>query len=87
MKTKEANLPLLLGTVNLIEAQQLVRTVRAPNQVFLTYQGGSLVSIFENVLKTSHVNVVYNLTSSIAQQMGFQSALWSRLGEVFLGSN
>jgi hypothetical protein len=27
MKTKEANLPSLLGMVNLIEAQQLVRNV------------------------------------------------------------
>jgi hypothetical protein len=31
MKTKEANLPALLGIVNLVEAQQLTRSVSAHN--------------------------------------------------------
>jgi hypothetical protein len=39
-----------------------------------------LVSIFENIIRTSHVNVMYELSSSFGVQMNFQAALWSRLG-------
>lgn len=84
MKTKEANLPGLLGIVNLLEAQQLARSVSPPTYIFLIHQGGSLVSIFENVLKSSHVNLVFNLATRVGPQMTFQSSLWSRLGDWLL---
>lgn len=39
MKTKETNLPGLLSKVNLIEAQQLARSVTRPCYTFLTDLG------------------------------------------------
>lgn len=39
-----------------------------------------MVSVFENLIRASHVNFVYSLSPSFGVQMNFQAALWSRLG-------
>jgi hypothetical protein len=53
--------------------------------VLSNFKGGPLLSVFENLIKTSHVNIVYHLTTSVGPQLTFQSAIWSRLGSLLLG--
>jgi hypothetical protein len=39
-----------------------------------------LFSVFEDLIRASHVNFVYSLPAGFGIQMNFQAALWSRLG-------
>ena len=43
-------------------------------------QGGSLASAFENVVRTSHLNVTKNLMTSMGPQFLLQTALYARIG-------
>jgi len=79
-KTKETNIPSLLGTVNLMEALQLIQNVIALKSETLIIQGGNLVPVFEDLLQASHINMVYHLLQAVGRQMLFQAGLWTYLG-------
>jgi anaphase-promoting complex subunit 5 len=79
-KTKETNIPSLLGTVNLMEALQLIQNVIVLKSEMLIIQGGNLVPVFEDLLQASHINMVYHLLQAVGRQMLFQAGLWTYLG-------
>lgn len=81
MKTKEANIPSLLGTVNLMEASQLIQNVHVTYKTeTLTVQGGNLAAVFGDLLQASYINMVYHILQAIGRQMLFQAGLWTYLG-------
>jgi hypothetical protein len=50
--------------------------------MLIASQGGSLASVFENIVKASHLNVTKNLTTSMGPQLLFQTLLFSRIGKI-----
>ncbi|KAI9749822.1 MAG: anaphase promoting complex subunit 5 [Lichina confinis] len=42
--------------------------------------GESIATAFENIVKSSHLNVIKGMTNVLGSQMLLQSSLWSRLG-------
>ena len=46
--------------------------------------GESIPAAFENILKSSHLNITRNMINGVASQMLLSSALWHRLGVTHL---
>ncbi|KAI9748998.1 MAG: hypothetical protein M4579_007049 [Chaenotheca gracillima] len=46
--------------------------------------GDNIPLVFENILKSSHLNLTKNMTNGVAAQMSMQSSLWARLGVTHL---
>ena len=43
-------------------------------------QGENVAAAFENIVKSSHLNVIKGMTNVVGSQMLLQSSLWNRLG-------
>ncbi|KAL1961512.1 hypothetical protein VTN77DRAFT_1653 [Rasamsonia byssochlamydoides] len=67
-KAKETEMWSLLSTTQLSEAKLELQN------------GESLASVFENVVKASHLNVTKNLLTSMGPQLLFQASLFARIG-------
>ena len=70
----------LLSEARLGMANVSVRPSGAPASYRLCSQGESVPSAFENIIRSSHLNVTKNMTSAVGSQMLLQSSLWGRLG-------
>lgn len=65
---KEWTMDHLLSMVYLSEARQILQN------------GESIPSAFENLLRSSYVNLMHNISNAVGSQILLQAALWNRLG-------
>ena len=49
-------------------------------------QGENIAAAFEDIVKSSHLNVIKGMTNVVGSQMLLQSSLWNRLGALAMFS-
>lgn len=91
-KSKETEMWSLLSTTLLSEAKLELQNVsisglEREKQNPHCYQGESLASAIENIVRASHLNVTKNHVSSMGPQLLLQTSLFSRIGSVFFSQS